>query len=725
MDIVDVRGRPLRRPRRPPAGEIAAVSGGRDITRGWVDGDHWLQPQDAVLLRQGGGSYELYEDMLRDDRVHSTLEQRRRAVVAREWEVRPGGERRRDRVAAEHLREQLVHVGWDGVTDRMLYGVHYGFSVAEAVYSRDGGRVALARLPVRNRRRFVFGPDQQPRLLTVDSPEGEPLPPRKFWHFSTGGDNSDDPYGRGLGSQLYWPLWFKRNHVRFWLNYLEKFGQPSVLGRYPRAQSADRDKLVQTLEQLVGGGVAALPEDVAVELLEATRGGRADYGAFYAAMDRAITTIVLSQTMTTEDGSSRSQAEVHLEVRDEVVEADAYLVDDSFSRSVGTWLTEWNFPGAAPPVVARIMETPARQTKRADRDKAIVALGYRPTARYVEEAYGVPVAGGPSAADEDMAEDDDADPRRAVDDLAAWAREEAGPEIDRWLAPLRRGLADAASLAAFGDWIERRGVAAVDATAVAEALARAKALAALRGMADVAAGAGETRWGDDGGDAALAERLDFDERVEFFRAKLSLPTRTWTDIWQEEHDRAFVVAGAARDDLLADLRAAVDSAVADGTTLQEFRRRFDAIVAKHGWIYNGGRDWRTRVIYETNVATSYAAGRWRQLKAVAGRRPFWRYRHNPASVEPRHQHVAWDGLILPHDDPWWDVHYPPNGWGCKCYVESVSRREADRAGGPGEAPPTNWRSERVGSGPTARIVEVPEGVDPGFGYAPGRRAAGA
>ena len=102
----------------------------------------------------------------------------------------------------------------------------------------------------------------------------------------------------------------------------------------------------------------------------------------------------------------------------------------------------------------------------------------------------------------------------------------------------------------------------------------------------------------------------------------------------------------------------MDAAVADGETLRRFRRRFDGIVARHGWSYVGGRDWRTRVIYDTNLATSYAAGRWRQLQAAADRRPYWRYRHSPASVEPREKHVAWGGLILRHDDPWWQVHYP-------------------------------------------------------------------
>ena len=218
-------------------------------------------------------------------------------------------------------------------------------------------------------------------------------------------------------------------------------------------------------------------------------------------------------------------------------------------------------------------------------------------------------------------------------------------------------------------------------------------------------------------------RLPFAEQIAFFRSKLDLPTRAWTDIWQDEHDRAFVVAGAAHADLVADLRGAVDKAIADGTTLATFRKDFDSIVAKHGWSYNGGRDWRTRVIYSTNLRTSYAAGRYQQMKDVAEHRPFWRYRHSHASKDPRHDHLAWDGLILRHDDPWFDTHYPPGGWGCKCYIETLAERDLKRLGkdGPDAAPAVRTRTVTVGAkGPSPRTVTVPVGIDPGWAYAPGK-----
>jgi len=220
--------------------------------------------------------------------------------------------------------------------------------------------------------------------------------------------------------------------------------------------------------------------------------------------------------------------------------------------------------------------------------------------------------------------------------------------------------------------------------------------------------------------------LPFAEQIAFFRRKANVNTQSWLDVWQQAHDHAFMVAGANRDDLVLDFRQAVDAAIANGETLEQFRKRFDSIVAKYGWDYNGGRNWRSRVIYETNLRTSYAAGRWQQLQSIKQRVPYWEYVHSDAVQHPRPQHLAWNGLVLSADDPWWHSHFPPNGWGCQCTVRGRSKRDLADMGksGPDQAPPIDMQSVTVGqrSPGGARDIETPAGVDPGFGYAPGKDA---
>lgn len=217
--------------------------------------------------------------------------------------------------------------------------------------------------------------------------------------------------------------------------------------------------------------------------------------------------------------------------------------------------------------------------------------------------------------------------------------------------------------------------------------------------------------------------VPFAQQIAFFRRKLNVPTNHWTDIYSKEHDWAFMVAGANRDALLADFRTAIEKVIASGGTLEQFRKDFDKIVASHGWDYNGGREWRSRVIYETNLFSSYNAGRQEQLTQYAKDIPYWRYRHSDAVENPRHEHLSWDGLTLPASDPWWKTHYPPNGWGCQCYVEGVTEEDLqDEGKKPDTAPPVNLQPQRIGlrhpDGP--REVLVPQGIDPGFEHAPGR-----
>ncbi len=221
--------------------------------------------------------------------------------------------------------------------------------------------------------------------------------------------------------------------------------------------------------------------------------------------------------------------------------------------------------------------------------------------------------------------------------------------------------------------------------------------------------------------------LPFREQIDFFRRKVNLNTRAWTDVWQAMHDHAFVVAGANRSDLVADFREAIDKAIAQGATLAEFRKDFDSIVAQYGWDYNGGRNWRSRVIYETNLRTSYAAGRWAQLQDIKAVRPYWQYVHSDAVAHPRPLHLAWGAqpVILHADDPWWRTHYPPNGWGCQCSVRALAERDLKKLGIErlDPAPPDDMQDVTVGGKSSyPQRVQTPAGVDPGFGYAPGRDA---
>jgi hypothetical protein len=375
-------------PPKPTTREIASIVGyGRDITRSYLG--KLLDPQDKVL-RRWWYDYEVYEDLLRDDQVKATFQQRRSAVISREWEVKAGGEKKLDKDAADFIRKTLEEIRWDNIADKMLFGVYYGYGIGECIWVVRDNQIHLDTIKVRKQRRFKFDWEMKPRLLTWQAyTDGEALPDRKFWHYSTGADNDDEPYGLGLAHWLYWPVYFKKNGIKSWLKFLERFAQPTVKGAYgPEAGDKERQALKSALQAFGEDAAVMVPEGVEIDLIEAARSGQADYGGLCDRMDAAIAKIVLSQTMTTDNGSSRSQAEVHSGVKLEVIKSDADLIDASANATWVKWLVDWNFPGAAYPSISRVLDDAENLNERADRDKTLSDLGFRLTPEKVEEIYG-------------------------------------------------------------------------------------------------------------------------------------------------------------------------------------------------------------------------------------------------------------------------------------------------------------------------------------------------
>jgi phage gp29-like protein len=375
---------------RPSLLEITGIKNGRDVTRGWVGAiGNYLPTQDSLLLLKSGGDLRLYEQVAQDDQVKACLQQRFRAVTAHEWEVLPGGDKRIDKAAAKHLEDQLKAIKWDDITEKMLWGVFYGFSASEVIWKQDDSKIVIDNILVRNRRRFHFNQDQQLVLKTFQSPLGEQLPDKKFWYFTVGADHDDEPYGRGLAHWLYWPAFFKRNGVRWWLRFLELFASPARKGTYPSgATNAEKDVLWEALANFGQDDRMMIPEGLDIEFLESARNGSVDYKAMCDQMDAAISKVLLSQTMTTDNGSSQSQAEVHQDVADSVIESDADLVCDSFNSTVVRWLTDWNFPGAAYPKVWRKLESEPDLDALADCDTKLQGLGISLKPEAIVGKYG-------------------------------------------------------------------------------------------------------------------------------------------------------------------------------------------------------------------------------------------------------------------------------------------------------------------------------------------------
>lgn len=341
---------------------------------------------DTVLVSLGG-ELKNYAKLLRDDQVHSLLEQRQDALIAAEWEVVPGGEDSRDREAADFLRGQLMALNWDAITRRMHKGVLYGYSVAECIFGMDGNRITLDAVKVRKPWRFGFGKDGELKLRV--NAQTFLMPERKFWIAVWGADDDDSPYGQGLGHALWWPVYLKRNGAKFWAAYLDKFGSPSVKSKYPAgATEKEKATALEAAKAFRNESAVAVPEGFDVELIEAAKNSGGSYEEFLKYWDGAIAKIILSQTGTTQQGQYSGTAEVLNDVKSELVKADADLLCESFNDTVATWLTEWNFPGAKTPQVWRKVPNTRREEAQRAADKGAYEIGLELTDDAINRRYG-------------------------------------------------------------------------------------------------------------------------------------------------------------------------------------------------------------------------------------------------------------------------------------------------------------------------------------------------
>lgn len=382
-----------KKPKKPITDEIASIRQD-DIFFEFI-GKKLTNP-DAILSKESRGKgITVFDEMLRDTHVFSEMQSRVLAVISKEYEVIPASEKRQDTKIAEFVREVFENFSFDRACGDLLFGNIKGFSVGEIMWEMSEGDVWIKDIKHRAQRRFVFSPDEDLRLLTPQALiEGVELPERKF-NVVTWGFETETPYGNPLGNKLYWPWWFKKHGIKWWLIFQEKFAQPTPLGKYPPGTDKPaQTKLLNTLNAIQTDSGIVIPENMLVEFLEASRSGRDNYKSFPDFMNAEISKAVLGQTLTTESGEkgARSLGEVHERVKNVLVKADADLLCASLNNQVIRWLVDYNFPGQMRyPRVWRRLDEERDLKALAERDRTLVRdIGLPVAKKYFYDTYGIP-----------------------------------------------------------------------------------------------------------------------------------------------------------------------------------------------------------------------------------------------------------------------------------------------------------------------------------------------
>lgn len=123
-------------------------------------------------------------------------------------------------------------------------------------------------------------------------------------------------------------IW-KKNAMGAWAEFIEKFGSPIRIGK---TDSTDLESVNNMQDMLRNMGVASWGLFKTDDIIELVESNHADaFQVFNQMIERCnqeISKLILGQTMTTDNGSSRSQAEVHERILDAVGDSDATFIEN-------------------------------------------------------------------------------------------------------------------------------------------------------------------------------------------------------------------------------------------------------------------------------------------------------------------------------------------------------------------------------------------------------------
>jgi phage gp29-like protein len=549
--ILDQFGRPLDRAALRETQSAALTTLHREYAQHPARG---LTPAKlaGILSRAEMGTlydqFDLYEDMEeRDAHIYAEMNKRRLALQSIAWEiVEPPNADARERSAAALLRE--LYAGLPDMADLlfdMSDAIGKGFACLEITWARSGRWWLPQAIEHRPQRWFRTATANRNELrLRDNSGEGATLWPFG-WVQHVHRAKSGYLARAGLFRVLAWPYLFKNYSVRDLAEFLEIYGLPMRMGKYPAgASEADKATLLQAVVNLGHNAGGIMPQSMQLEFTEAAKGTHDPFAAMIQWAEASESKAIVGQTLTAQASNTGTQAlgTVHNEVRMDIRNSDIRQIAATLTRDISYPLLALNSGPIDLRRVPRIeFDTGEAEDLAAYADSLpkLAQAGVQIPVSYVQRklkipepvdgeatlrgvAVATPSAGafgrgaqgdaGDDAADEsaddradDAIEDDAEDapagmrqalaarragagPRDALDDLADAAAGTWEPALLQVIAPLERELA---TLAARGGTLADAKAALITALPamsvdqIAETLARAAFFARLAGEADL------------------------------------------------------------------------------------------------------------------------------------------------------------------------------------------------------------------------------------------------
>ncbi len=459
MALLDQYGRPVRTSTLKKLQAEPGITGVRQV---WSDSvASGLTPYRLASILRACDEGDLDEFLIlaeemeeRDPHYFSVLGTRKRVISGIRPRVEPASDSAEDRRIAEAVEQDIAeHDGFGDLVEDILDALGKGFSVVEIAWATTARRWKPREFIWRDPRFFHFDRETGRQLRMKD--EGDPVNGVALepWHFitHTARLKSGLPWRGGLARIVAFGWMCKAYTQKDWMAFIETYGLPLRLGRYgPEATPKDVETLFRAVANIGTDAAAVLPDSMRIDFEgHPASGDDTIFEGFARYVDEQVSKAVLGQTMTSDDGSSQSQAEVHDEVRHDIAASDARAVTSALNRDLIRAYVDLNFGQreAYPKLVIEVEEPEDRKAWVDGVDK-LLKSGLKVKASDLRDRFGLStpddkdevVGGAPAPANPPPGVNRTALNRSAdtdeIDDIAADLLEEWQPVMAELTGPI-------------------------------------------------------------------------------------------------------------------------------------------------------------------------------------------------------------------------------------------------------------------------------------------------
>lgn len=339
--------------------KIKLTSEHKDILRSIFD-----LPVQATWLDE-----DTIEKILRDGTVESSIGSRKAATLKKEILIS---------CENEELKKELENVFDYDILDCILDTPYYGFNVFEINWEYKNNYL-IPKLVDRDYKDFILDKNE---LKFYGNSMAEDIPPYKAM-YTTYRAKAKKPYGKPILNTLFWLIEFKNASLEFWVELLEKFGTPWVVGK----TEGNKDDFADEIYNMLGGDAAVIDSEDSIDIKTVQEKG--NYKELIEYIDDQIRQLILGGNLTSNvKGGSQAAATVHNDIREDLAKADENIVNKVI-KTVINYFKELNHINDD--IVGTLKDKDDPNKEFVDRDKVIYEMGYQPTQEYIESKYGVKV----------------------------------------------------------------------------------------------------------------------------------------------------------------------------------------------------------------------------------------------------------------------------------------------------------------------------------------------